>query len=82
MKLTDKALVFLLIFCAPSMVLGKTFTNCGGNFSAFLTKAEGYATQLGVSSRVLKKTIRRMEKVAYPQRTLSDPPKSNPSSRC
>ena len=59
MKLTDKALVFLLIFCLPSMVLGKTFTKCGGNFSVFLTKAEGYATQLGVSSRVLKKTIRQ-----------------------
>ena len=59
MKLTDKALVFLLIFCSPSMVLGKTFTDCGGNFSAFLTKAEGYATQLGVSSRVSKKTIRQ-----------------------
>ena len=59
MKLTDKALVFLLIFCLPSMVLGKTFSKCGGNFSVFLTKAEGYATQLGVSSRVLKKTIRQ-----------------------
>ena len=59
MKLTNKALAFLLIFSLPSMVLGKTFTNCGGDFGAFLTKAEGYATQLGVSSRVLKKTIRQ-----------------------
>ena len=54
MKLTNKALAFLLIFSLPSMVLGKTFTNCGGDFGAFLTKAEGYATQLGVSSEVLK----------------------------
>ena len=56
MKFTNNALAFLLIFSLPSMVLGKTFTNCGGDFGAFLTKAEGYATQLGVSSRVLKKT--------------------------
>ena len=33
--------------------------DCGGDFGTFLTKAEGYATQLGVSSRVLKKAIRQ-----------------------
>ena len=49
MKLTNKALAFLLIFSLPSMVLGKKFTDCGGDFGTFLTKAEGYATQLGVS---------------------------------
>tara|TARA_B100002051_G_C16713567_1_gene628048 strand:+ start:288 stop:1487 length:1200 start_codon:yes stop_codon:yes gene_type:complete len=59
MKLTLKTLAFLMIFSLPSMVLGKTFTNCGGDFSVFLKEAESYATSLGVSTKVLKKTISR-----------------------
>ena len=59
MKSTLTTLALLLIFSLPSMVSGKTFTNCGGDFSIFLKEAEGYAAGLGVSTKVLKKTIRR-----------------------
>ena len=59
MKLTLKSLALLLMFSSPSMVSGKAFTNCGGDFSVFLKEAEGYAAGLGVSTEVLKKTIRR-----------------------
>ena len=41
----------------PSIVLCKTFTNCGGNFSIFLKEAERHAAKLGVNSEVLEKTI-------------------------
>ncbi len=41
MKSNLKTLVFLLIFSLPSVVLGKTFTSCGGDFSVFLKEAEG-----------------------------------------
>ena len=58
MKLAFKTAPFLLIFWLPSILLGQTFTNCGGNFNTFLKKAERYATEVGVSSEVLKKTIR------------------------
>ncbi len=58
MKLANKILAFLLIFGLPSIVLGQTFTNCGGNFNTFLKKAKSYATEVGVSSEVLEKTIR------------------------
>ena len=58
MKLAFKTAPFLLIFWLPSILLGQTFTNCGGNFKTFLKKAERYATEVGVSSEVLKKTIR------------------------
>ena len=58
MKLAFKTAPFLLIFSLPSILLGQTFTNCGGNFNTFLKKAERYATEVGVSSEVLKKTIR------------------------
>ena len=53
-----KTLAFLLIFSLPSVVLGKTFTNCGGDFSDFLKEAERYAIGIGVSPEVVKKTIR------------------------
>ena len=59
MKPNLKTLVFLLIFSLPSVVLGNTFTNCGGDFSAFLKETERYATGIGVSTEVVKKTIRR-----------------------
>ena len=59
MKSSLTTLALLLIFSLPSMVSGKTFTNCGGDFSIFLKEAEGYAAGLGVSTKVLKKTIRR-----------------------
>ena len=58
MKPNLKTLVFLLIFSLPSVVLGKTFTNCGGDFSDFLKEAERYAIGIGVSPEVVKKTIR------------------------
>ena len=58
MKLAFKTAPFLLIFWLPSILLGQTFTNCGGNFNTFLKKAERYATEVGVSNEVLKKTIR------------------------
>ena len=58
MKLAFKTALFLLIFWLPSTLLGQTFTNCGGNFNTFLKKTERYATEVGVSSEVLKKTIR------------------------
>ena len=58
MKPNLKTLVFLLIFSLPSVVLGKTFTNCGGDFSVFLKEAERYAIGIGVSSEIVKKTIR------------------------
>ena len=61
MKSTLTTLALLLIFSLPSMVSGKTFTNCGGDFSIFLKEAEGYAAGLGVSTKVLKKTIRRIK---------------------
>ena len=59
MKSNLKTLAFLLIFSLPSVVLGKTFTNCGGDFSDFLKEAERYATGIGISTEVIKKTIRR-----------------------
>ncbi len=58
MKSNLKTLAFLLIFSLPSVVLGKTFTNCGGDFSDFLKEAERYAIGIGVSPEVVKKTIR------------------------
>ena len=51
--------VLLLILGFPSIVLGKTFTNCGGDFSLFLKEAEEHAAELGVSREVLRKTIRQ-----------------------
>ena len=59
MKPDLKTLVFLLIFSFPSVVLGNTFTNCGGDFSVFLKETERYATVIGISTEVVKKTIRR-----------------------
>ena len=50
-----KTLVFLLIFSLPSVVLGNTFTNCGGDFSVFLKETERYATGIGISTEVVKK---------------------------
>ncbi len=58
MKSNLKTLAFLLIFSLPSVVLGKTFTNCGGDFNGFLKEAERYAIGIGVSTEVVKKTIR------------------------
>ena len=58
MKPNLKTLVFLLIFSLPSAVFGKTFTNCGGDFSVFLKETERYATGIGISTEVLKKTIK------------------------
>ena len=54
MKSNLKTLVFFLVFSLPSVVLGKTFTDCGGDFSDFLKEAERYATGIGVSTEVLK----------------------------
>ena len=59
MKPNLKTLVFLLIFSLPSVVFGNTFTNCGGDFSVFLKETERYATGIGISTEVVKKTIRR-----------------------
>ena len=59
MKPNLKTLVFLLIFSLPSVVLGNTFTNCGGEFSFFLKETERYSTGIGISTEVVKKTIRR-----------------------
>ena len=59
MKPNLKTFVFLLIFSLPSVVLGNTFTNCGGDFSVFLKETERYATGIGISTEVVKKTIRR-----------------------
>ena len=59
MKFINKTLAFLLIFCLPSVVFCKTFTNCGGNFGDFLKEAERHAAKLGVNSEVLKKTVRQ-----------------------
>ena len=59
MKPNLKTLVFLLIFSLPSVVLSNTFTNCGGDFSVFLKETEMYATGIGISTEVVKKTIRR-----------------------
>ena len=64
MKSNLKTLAFLLIFSLPSVVLGKTFTNCGGDFSVFLKEAERYATGIGIST----------EAVSYTHLTL--PPKA------
>ena len=55
MKPNLKTLVFLLIFSLPSVLLGKTFTSCGGDFSVFLKEAERYAIGIGVSPEVVKK---------------------------
>ena len=57
MKFFLKSTVLLLILGFPSILLGKTFTACGGDFNFFLKKAEEYAIQLGVSSEVLRKTV-------------------------
>jgi len=59
MKLFFKNFVFFLILVFPSILLGKSFTNCGGDFSVFLKAAEEHATELNVSSEVLRKTIRQ-----------------------
>ncbi len=59
MKPNHKNLIFLLIFSLPSVVLGNTFTNCGEDFSSFLKETERYATGIGISTEVVKKTIRR-----------------------
>ena len=59
MKPNLKTLVFLLIFSLPSVVMGNTFTNCGEDFSFFLKETERYATGIGISTEVVKKTIRR-----------------------
>ena len=59
MKSNLKTLAFLLMFSLPSVVLGKTFTNCGGDFSVFLKEAERYATDIGIGTEVVKKTIRQ-----------------------
>ena len=61
MKPNLKTLFFLLIFIFPSVVSGKTFTNCGGDFSVFLKEVERYATGIGVSTEVVKKTIRQAQ---------------------
>ena len=59
MKFFLRKVVFLLILGFPSIVLGKAFTNCGGDFSLFLKEAEEQATKLGVNREVLRKTIRQ-----------------------
>ena len=55
MKSNLKTLAFLLIFSLPSVVLGKTFTNCGGDFNGFLKEAESYAMGIGVSPEVVNR---------------------------
>ena len=59
MKFFLKNIVFFLLLGLPSVVLGKTFTNCGGDFRLFLNEAEEHASELGVSSEVLEKTFRQ-----------------------
>ena len=59
MKFFFRNVFLMLILGFPSIVLGKTFTNCGGDFSLFLKEAEEHATKLGVSKEVLRKTIRQ-----------------------
>ena len=61
MKFFVKKLVLFLILGLPSVVSGKTFTNCGGNFNFFLNEAEEHASELGVRSEVLRKTFRRIK---------------------
>jgi len=58
MKFFLKNFVLLLILGFPSVVFGKTFTNCGGDFNFFLKKAEDHAIELGVSSKIVRKAIR------------------------
>ena len=57
MKFFLKNTIFLLILGFPSILLGKTFTTCGGDFNFFLKKAEEHAIERGVSSEVLRKTV-------------------------
>jgi len=59
MKFFLKNCVFLLTLVFPSIVLSKTFTNCGGDFNFFLNEAEEHATELGVRGEVLRKIIRQ-----------------------
>ena len=59
MKFLIKNIILLLILGFPSILLGKTFTTCGGDFNFFLKKAEENAIELGVSSEVLRKTVRQ-----------------------
>ena len=59
MKFLLKNTILLLILGFPSILLGKTFTTCGGDFNFFLKKAEENAIELGVSSEVLRKTVRQ-----------------------
>ena len=59
MKFLLKNTILLLILGFPSILLGKTFTTCGGDFNSFLKKAEENAIELGVSSEVLRKTVRQ-----------------------
>ena len=59
MKFLIKNTILLLILGFPSILLGKTFTTCGGDFNFFLKKAEENAIELGVSSEVLRKTVRQ-----------------------
>ena len=58
MKFFLKNTIFLLILGFPSILLGKTFTTCGGDFNFFLKRAEEHAIERGVSSEVLRKTVR------------------------
>ena len=61
MKFFLKNLVFLLILGVPGIVSGKTFTNCGRDFNFFLKEAEEHATELGISSEVIRNTIRQIK---------------------
>ena len=59
MKFFFRNVFLILILGFPSIVSGKTFTNCGGDFSLFLKEAKEHATKLGISIEVLRKTIRQ-----------------------
>ncbi len=59
MKFFLKNIILLLILGFPSILLGKTFTTCGGDFNFFLKKAKEHAIELGVSSEVLIKILGR-----------------------
>ena len=57
MKFFLRNTILLLILGFPSILLGKTFTTCGGDFNVFLKKAEEHAIKVGISSEVLRKTV-------------------------
>ena len=57
MKFFLRNTILLLILGFPSILLGKTFTTCGGDFNVFLKKAEEYGIEVGISSEVLRKTV-------------------------